>query len=475
MRGVHAHPTSEDPLTGPRVWLLLAVSSLVIAGALALMLVIGRLPGLSALFDDPAIFRRGLVVHVCLSLVAWLSCGLVGLHLLLPARRPSWGALPGAAVSATGMLAMVLGAGVRDAVPVLANYVPVIDTPLYHAGLTLLFAGAALALAGPRLLPGTEVEGGLIAAEARPWLRAAGLLPWAALLTWGASELTTIPGLTAETRAELLAWGGGHVLQAAASAAMVGVWLMLLRSALGRAALSRPLSALLAGLFALPWLAAPLFTARGTSADLYRDGLTRLMEWGIFPTVTLVAGLGLRAVARARREGRLPPRGLADPRLMGLGVSLGLTALGYLLGALIRGSNTIVPAHYHAAIGGVTAAYMAAIWYLLEPLGMPLLTARARRLAGWQPLVYGGGQALFALGFALAGAAGMERKTYGAEQHIRTLQEWLGLGLMGLGGLIAVAGGLIFLGLVLGAAYQRLVLSARHLPQPTGGSSDQLS
>jgi heme/copper-type cytochrome/quinol oxidase subunit 1 len=123
-----------------------------------------------------------------------------------------------------------------------------------------------------------------------------------------------------------------------------------------------------------------------------------------------------------------------------------------LIGALIRGSNTIVPGHYHASIGAVTAAFMAATWLLLEPLGLPLPAgARLRRLVAVQPALFGGGQLIFAVGFALAGAHGTARKVYGAEQAARTLPQSAGLVVMGIGGLVAVAGGLLYLGLVLRA------------------------
>jgi cytochrome c oxidase subunit 1 len=42
----------------------------------------------------------------------------------------------------------------------------------------------------------------------------------------------------------------------------------------------------------------------------------------------------------------------------------------------------------------------------------------------------------------------MSRKAYGAEQAGRGLGESIGLGVMGVGGLIAVVGGLLFLGIV---------------------------
>ena len=59
-----------------------------------------------------------------------------------------------------------------------------------------------------------------------------------------------------------------------------------------------------------------------------------------------------------------------------------------------------------------------------------------------------------ALGFSVAGAHGMARKVYAQEQHIRTAGEYVGLGLMGLGGLVATAGGVLFLVLV-GIAWWR--------------------
>ncbi len=56
---------------------------------------------------------------------------------------------------------------------------------------------------------------------------------------------------------------------------------------------------------------------------------------------------------------------------------------------------------------------------------------------------------MFGLGFALAGAYGLGRKQYGAEQHVRSVGEYFGLSVMGLGGFVAVAGGIFFLAVML--------------------------
>ena len=73
----------------------------------------------------------------------------------------------------------------------------------------------------------------------------------------------------------------------------------------------------------------------------------------------------------------------------------------------------------------------------------------------WQLSLFGFGQVIFAVGFALGGMHGLSRKAYGAEQHVRTFGEFAGLLIMGFGGLIAVAGGLLFLFLTVYAGQQR--------------------
>ncbi len=105
----------------------------------------------------------------------------------------------------------------------------------------------------------------------------------------------------------------------------------------------------------------------------------------------------------------------------------------------------MVPAHYHASIGGVTAAFMTLSYLVLAALGLSIETPRLKRAATCQPVIYGVGQMVFAAGFAIAGAYGMSRKAYGAEQASRGLVESIGLGVMGIGGFIATVGGVLFL------------------------------
>lgn len=457
-------PLPEPEATGLRQWLFLAVAVLATAGAFALLLVFARMPPFDRLVTDPAFFRRALVIHVDLALVFWFVAFVAGLLFLLPGRAAPW-TFAGVRVSAVGIALCAVAAAIPGAEPVLANYVPMIDHPLYTAGMLTFGAGVLVAFADRRLLaeapPRYPVDGAVLAG-----LRAAGVgLVLVALTAFGSALGRPVGELDAFGFWELVNWGPGHVLQLVTETAMVAVWLLLLGSATGRPVVARGPAAVLFALLVLPWMASPLLTLEGTQSGHYRAGFTALMRWGLFPVVTVFAVLCVRALVRAWRAGELGARPLADLRVSGFLVSLGLTALGFVLGALIDGSNTIVPAHYHAAIGAVTAAFMASTHLLLDWVGVPQASPRLRRLASWQPAVYGLGQMVFALGFALAGAHGQARKVYGAEQT-RGLVETVGLGVMGVGGLVAVAGGLLFLAVVLGRRLRAPALAPTSHPSP---------
>lgn len=458
---------SPDDTLQPRVtrWLALSVGSLVLAGAFALFLVVARVPPFSGLVTDPAFFKRCLVVHVDLSLVVWFYAFLAGLIALLPTRGKRTLEPVGFGLAVLGVGLLFAGIFLPGAKPVLSNYIPALDSPVFVAGIAAFLFGVALSLLDDRLLPWREAATGPVAVPepARPLLRGAAVAYLLALLTFAGAAVSTPEGLPPEGRFELFFWGGGHVLQVASELAMLAVWVMLLTPALGRAPVTRPVASTLGALLVLPVLAAPVLALMGTQRGEVHGAFTQLMRWGIFPAVVVFLGLCLRAVQVAVRERRAR---LGDGRVLAFFASAGLTVVGFVLGALITGSNTMVPAHYHAAIGAVTAAFMGVTYPLLDALGRPAATPRLSRWRRLQPVLFGVGQFVFAVGFALAGAQGMARKAYGAEQHIRTSLEWAGLTVMGLGGLVAVASGVFFLTYVVRAFWRASTFSPRRHAWP---------
>lgn len=447
-----------------RGWLGLAVGVLILAGFLAVALVIGRMPPFDTWITDPLFFRRALVVHVDLALVVWFTTFEAALLFLLPGRgRSGWWTRGAVGAAAIGVLALVGSAAMPGAEPVLSNYIPAVDHPLFGIGLSLFAVAVLASFADDRF--GEPEDGGVIrlSPAARIGLRATAWSLGLAGLTFVASRLTTPTDQSVMAYYETLFWGPGHVLQLANVCAMLAVWLILLGSALGREPLGERAARWCFGLLVLPWLASPLLALVGTTSIWGRIGFTRLMQLGLFPVVLVVLGACLLAVGRSWRAGELGRERLYDLRLTGFAVSAGLTVIGFLLGAAIRGQNTVVPGHYHANIGAVTACFMSATFLLLPRLGVPLPTGRLGRLVALQPALFGTGQLVFALGFGFAGAHGMARKVYGAEQAGRSLLETIGLGVMGFGGLVAVAGGVLFLTLV-AAAWRR----RSDQPEPDG-------
>jgi cytochrome c oxidase subunit I len=441
--------SSERDKARAREWLFVAFASLFVAGLLACLLVVARTPALSWLARDPGFFKRCLVVHVDLALVVWFYAFVAALFATIPSRvRANILGAHGAYAAGLGAVVLVLSAFAKGAVPVLANYVPVVDHPLYVAGLVAIGIGLAVTFLDAKILPGTEVPGSVIVMPpaAIVMIRAAALAVLVALVTFAASAIEVTPGLAPEARWEILMWGGGHVLQVASVAAMLAVWTLLVARATGAPPVSREASTVLSALLVMPILGAPVLALEGD-----HGAFTRLMQFGIAPAMVVYLILCVRALVVRRAH---VTRG--DPALLGFAASAILCVLGVALGASIRGSNTVVPAHYHASIGAVTVAFMAITPTLLVAVGMRPLEGRMARVARVQPALLGFGQAVFALGFALAGQHGMRRKTYGGEQEVRTLAEWAGLTVMGLGGAVAVAGGVLFL-VIVGAMWRRRV------------------
>lgn len=430
-----------------RRWFALAIGSLVIAGLLSLSVVLGRLPVLSGLIGDPLFFKRCLVVHVDLALVVWFYAFLAGLSSLRSHRTTGVSGRIAFGLAVAGVLAMLAGALVRGAQPVLANYVPVIDHPLFLGGLGAFFLGTLLFLL--ETLSSRTTSGGLLPEDAAIGLQAAALAFVLAGATWIATRAALPAGHDAWTRFEFSAWGAGHVLQVANVAAMMSVWLWLLARATGRPLLSRRMAGGVFGALVAPHFAMPLLTARGALDPLYHNGATLLMRWGIFPVVLVVLVLGIRHLGRFRAAATAEAGLLAGAARAGFAASAGLTLLGFVLGACIRSSTTLVPAHYHAALGGVTVAFMAAAYLVCAALRGPQGAGLPAKSAARQLRLFGVGQAVFAIGFGIGGAYGLGRKAYAAEQHVRSAGELVGLGVMGLGGLVATAAGIWFLTLVL--------------------------
>lgn len=428
-------------------WFLVAVGSLAVAGLLAVVLVVGRVPVIaSTVIRDSEFARRSLIVHVNLAMGAWFFSCLAGLFCLMPGTRRTRSAPAAVSLAVLGMVAFTVPVFFKSATPVLSNYVAALDHKLFLAGLAIFAGGVLLNFADPRLIR-TSRNLSDIPGDAQAGLRAAVLTFFAALLTFAGAAWTQSPHMDPLAYYERLFWGGGHVLQAANTLGMLASWLILLSTLTGCTTVRPRIASLLFAAILMPHLTGPWLTFGGHSSRWF----TRMMEFGLFPVATVLLIYGAKVLWHHREA--LTAEMLESPAFVGLATSSTMTVVGFVLGAMITADTTLIPAHYHANIGAVSVAYMAVLLMLVPRLGG---TVSWPRLAAWQPLLFGAGQMTFVLGLAVAGTLGQAaRKTYGRDQHLTTSAEWIGLIIVGVGGIIAFTGGVLFVVIMMRAILSR--------------------
>jgi hypothetical protein len=332
----------------------------------------------------------------------------------------------------------------------MANYIPVLDEPLFLGGLVVFAAGVAL-LVLRGMQASLHVRPRLSGADALRFGLNASLVSTAvALLAFGWSLAAVPPALDAKAYYELVFWGGGHVLQFTWTLLMLVAWLWLADAAGARVPLSPRVVTLLFGIGLASVFVTPLiYLAYDVGSVEHHRLLTWLMRFGgglAIPPIAVAVVWALLRTRHASAHARVASD--ARPLRAALWSSIALFGAGGIIGFAINGSNVKIPAHYHGCIVGVTIALMGLAYLLLPALGF---ARPAARLATWQPYVYGGGQLLHITGLVWSGGYGVQRKVAGSEQVLRTTQEIAGMGLMGLGGLIAIAGGILFVYVMLQA------------------------
>ena len=431
-----------------RGWLWLGMLALIGSGLFSVLLVLSRTPGVNRLFGNADFFRVALVVHVDLSVLVWFFALAGVLWSLHCNRRGLRWARAALGLCGAGALTMALAPFIGSGQALMANYIPVLDGAPFIAGLLLFAAGVAVLVlrslfAAPAVGLPLSDSGAL-----RFGLNASVVATAVALLAFGWSYALLPRALAARAYYEILFWGGGHALQFTWTLLMLVAWLWLARACGARLPLSPRLSvALLALALASVFVTPYAYLAHDIASVEHRHLHTWAMRLGGGLAIAPI-GLGV-ALGLAGVRGWMP---IQRPLRAALIASIALFLSGGLIGVFIAGSNVRIPAHYHGCIVGVTLALMGLVYHLLPQLGY---RAPQGRLPTWQPLLYGAGQLMHILGLVWSGGYGVQRKVAGTEQVLRSTAEITGMGLMGLGGLVAIVGGLVFVLVVLGAMRPR--------------------
>jgi cytochrome c oxidase subunit I len=429
-----------------RGWLWLGMAALIVSGLFSVLLVLSRTPGLNSLIPVADFFHVALVVHVDLSVLVWFFA-LAGLLWTLngSARGMRFGWLAaGLAAAGSALMALAPFTGGGEGEAIMANYIPVLTTPMFMAGLLVFAAGVGLLVlrslaTAPAL--GFEFDG---RGALRFGLNAAAVATAVALLAFGWSYVVLPQALVGKAYYEILFWGGGHALQFTWTLLMLVAWLWLADACGARVPLSPRVTLLmfalaLASVFVTPYA----YMAHEIASVEHRALLTWAMRMGGGVAIVPVGLAVVIGLVRARA-----PSPSEEPLAAALLASVLLFAAGGVIGIFISGSNVRIPAHYHGCIVGVTLALMGVVYKLLPALGYGVAQGK---LARSQPWVYGLGQLMHIVGLVWSGGYGVQRKVGGAEQVLHSTSEIAGMGLMGLGGLVAIIGGLMFVVVVLRA------------------------
>jgi cytochrome c oxidase subunit 1 len=418
-------------------WLKLSLVSLVFAGIFSILLVLARTPLVQGWIPFIDFFHVSLVVHVTLSVLVWLLSISAAMWSLSTGQDYRLWDNASLLLAAVGTAIIIISPFAGAGNPQMSNYVPVLQHPLFFAGLCLFAAGIASHIARSLISYrriGAELNG-TGALQAGITLSAG--VTGAAMICVLASLSGIPPGMDGQIYFEFLFWGGGHVMQFSYTLLMMVCWVVLAFVSGCRVDLTPRLTLVFLVFLALPIIVVPfLYLAHDVTSPGHRLAFTELMKYGGLSCLPL----GLAVVAGLFSADK--PVGEARYLRSALISSIILFAAGGVLGFMISGLDIVIPAHYHGATVGVTIAFMGLAYYLLPRLGFGPLP---ERMAVLQPLLYGGGQLMHIVGLAWTGGYGVQRKTAGLAQGVDRLGEVAGMGLMGLGGLISVIGGLLFL------------------------------
>jgi cytochrome c oxidase subunit I len=454
-----------------------AVVSLLVGGVAALLIALTRWPAVHLLPADW--FYRMLTLHGINMLIFWILFFEVAI-LYFAATTPLKTKLWSPKLAWVSFTMMVTGAVMTDAVilsgkadVMMTSYLPLLAHPGFYLGIILVAVGTLLAVGNflwtVHLARRRRTFEGSLPLVTFGALTAA-IIAVVALLHGAVALVPTLTfslGLTPEPDPmwyRLIWWGLGHQSQQVNVAAMVSVWYLI--SALSTGA--KPINELVSrGAFLLYILFINLASAHHLLVD---PGVSA--SWKIWNTsyamylavlASLIHGFTVPGGVELAMRRRGYNRGLfgwlwaapwRNPAFSAFFISLvifgfigGIT--GVTLGTQqinILAHNTLrIPGHFHATVvGGTSLAFMGLTYYVV-----PLFFEREyslKPLARIQPWLFGAGIIMVSMGMSFAGSGGVARRTWEIESAgIYDPMVYLMLGLVGIGGIIAFVGLLLYI------------------------------
>ena len=485
--GLKVNRTTEKLIKANAV---VAVVFLAVGGLFGLLVALTRWPAVHFLPADW--FYLALTAHGLDVLLVWIiffemavlyfaSSVLLGSRL----AGPKW--------AWTGFTLMLVGAVITnyavlrgDSSVMFTSYVPMMAHWTFYLGIILFAVGA---LIGCFVFFGTLVVakqektyegsvplvtfGAITAAIIAVFTIASGAIILIPTLLWSLGYISYIDPIIYKT----IWWGMGHSSQQINVSAHVAVWYAIAAMTFG----AKPLSEKVSRTAFLMYI---LFLQIASAHHmLVEPGFSS--EWKIFNTSyamylavlgSMVHGLTVPGSIEAAQRARGYTKGMfewlrkapwGNPAFAGMFLSLVFFGFiggisGVVMGTeqinLIMHNTLYVPGHFHGTVvAGTTLAFMAITYYLV-----PLIFRRElmfRKLAQWQPYVFGIGVAGISMFMMGAGTLGVARRHWDMTFADAQLPfdfpsaAFLMMGLNGMFAVLASLGGIMFIVIVVGSVF----------------------
>ena len=365
----------------------------------------------------------------------------------------------------------------------MTSYVPMMAEPNFYLGLILFAVGALIACF---VFFGTLV----VAKREKTYEGSVPLVTFGALTAAIIAVFTLLSGAIIIIPAWLMSlglmevdpliyrtvwWALGHSSQQINVAAHISIWYLVAAVAFGAKPMSERVSRtafLLYILFLQLASAHHLLADPGLSTGWKVINTSYFMYFAVL--ASMLHGLTIPGAMEVAQRQKGYTKGLfewlrkapwGNPTFSGVFISIiGFGFLGGISGVMMGTEqlnmiihNTIyVPGHFHATVViGTTLTFMALTYYLI-----PVLFRRemiAPTLAKWQPYVFGLSMYAFSLVMMGAGTLGVSRRHWDmAFQGAALAYEWPGaaylmMGLVGITGLAAITGGIMYIYITVGS------------------------
>ena len=413
-------------------WLILSISSLALAGLFSILLVSARSPIIQNLLPWHNVFKTSLTIHVNLSVVVWFLAVSATMWSLMIDKKVRIFHFAILCLAIFSVILMILAPFISGGRALLNNYVPILDNKIFiTAIISFLFAIFLFALLFIFFVDDQYKNNFFYQISYyAAWIY---ILSFFALLIAFFHLQNITEALSLHDFYELLFWGAGHLQQVFYTQIMLIAWLYLAQNF---CLVNQQNKKLYLTIFLFNLIIAIITFLIGCSYDItdykYIIFFTQMMRdfGGISPFLLAV----IMSIMFYKNYNDFKNWSYKWLLLW----SIFMFAAGGLIGFIISGSNTIIPAHYHGSIVAVTIALMGFIYNIMPKLGYNYAN---NKLLFWQVWLYGMGQLMHITGFALSGGYGALRKTPAV---MDSLLGQIYMGLMGLGGLLSVLGGLLF-------------------------------